>query len=211
VLAGAGLGVDEVSVPWHRHAFDVWTVVATDGVVAQMIEGNGYGMNWEGLYDPDLIAHYGRMRAERSHQFSDVVKMVTMAGRHALGQEHGRYYAMARNLVPAARAAYDAALAEYDVLVMPTVPILPTTLVADDAPVAESVARALEMIVNTAPTDVTGHPATSVPAAPADGLPVGMMIVGRRFDDATCLRVAHAFEQAVGGFPSPPVTAGVAG
>jgi amidase len=194
-------------VPWHRHAFDLWTVVATDGVVAQMIEGNGWGMNWEGLYDPDLIAHYGRARAAGGHLFSDTVKMVTMAGRHALATEHGRHYAMARNLLPAARAGYDAALAQYDVLVMPTVPILATPIVADDAPVAEGVARALEMIVNTAPTDVTGHPATSVPAAPADGLPVGLMIIGRQFDDATCLRVAHAFEQAVGGFPSPPVAA----
>ena len=46
-----------------------------------------------------------------------------------------------------------------------------------------------------------------MPAGLADGLPVGMMIVGRQFDDATCLRVAHAYEQAVGGFPSPPVAA----
>ena len=205
VLAGAGLEVEEISVPWHRHAFDVWTVVATDGVVAQMIEGNGYGLNWDGLYDPDLIAHYGQRRAEGGHLFSDTVKMVTMAGRHALAREHGRHYAMARNLLPTARAAYDAALADHDVLVMPTVPILPSVIPPDDAPPAENVVRALEMIVNTAPTDVTGHPATSVPAAPADGLPVGMMIIGRRFDDATCLRVAHAFEQAVGGFPSPPV------
>jgi amidase len=60
------------------------------------------------------------------------------------------------------------------------------------------------MIVNTAPFDVTGHPATSVPAGLAGGLPAGLMIVGRHFDDATCLRVARAFETAAGGFPPPP-------
>lgn len=60
-----------------------------------------------------------------------------------------------------------------------------------------------EMIGNTAPFDVSGHPACSVPAGLADGLPAGMMIIGRHFDDATVLRVAHAFEQAVGGFPAP--------
>ena len=38
-----------------------------------------------------------------------------------------------------------------------------------------------------------------------DGLPVGMMLTGRRFEDSTCLKVAHAFEQLVGGFPAPPV------
>jgi amidase len=41
----------------------------------------------------------------------------------------------------------------------------------------------------------------------SDGLPVGMMIIGKQFDDATCLRVAQAFETAVGGFPSPSVAA----
>ena len=60
------------------------------------------------------------------------------------------------------------------------------------------------MIPNTAPIDVTGHPAVSVPAGLSDGLPVGMMIVGRHFGDATCLRVARAYENAVGGFPVPP-------
>ncbi len=67
------------------------------------------------------------------------------------------------------------------------------------------------MIANTAPFDVTGHPATSVPAGLVDGLPAGLMIVGRHFDDRTCLRVADAFETAVGGFPSPPVAATVGG
>jgi len=42
-----------------------------------------------------------------------------------------------------------------------------------------------------------------VPAGLADGLPVGMMIVGRHLADGTCLRVARAFENAVGGFPAP--------
>jgi amidase len=43
-----------------------------------------------------------------------------------------------------------------------------------------------------------------VPAGLSDGLPVGMMIVGRRGGDGTCLRVARACESAVGGFPTPP-------
>ncbi len=68
---------------------------------------------------------------------------------------------------------------------------------------AEILARALEMVGNTAPFDVSGHPACSVPAGLAAGLPIGMMIIGKHFDDATVLRVAHAFEQAVGGFPAP--------
>lgn len=57
------------------------------------------------------------------------------------------------------------------------------------------------MLANTCPLDVTGHPACNVPAGLVDGLPTGMMIVGKCFDDVTVLRAAGAFEQAVGGFP----------
>ena len=87
---------------------------------------------------------------------------------------------------------------------MPTLPMVATPLVTASDPRETYIARALEMIPNTAPFDVSGHPATSIPAGLAAGLPVGMMIIGRRFDDATCLRVAHAFETLRGGFPTPP-------
>jgi amidase len=94
-------------------------------------------------------------------------------------------------------------MADVDVLVMPTLPMRATAIPPQDAGITEVVARALEMLGNTCPFDVTGHPACSVPAGLGDGLPVGMMIVGRQFEDATVLRAAHAFEQAVGGFPAP--------
>ncbi len=209
VLRGVGLVAEDVSVPWHRDAMHVWNVIATEGATVQMVDGNGYGMNWQGLYDPELIAHYGKQWRERGEQFSETVKLVLLAGRHALDTEFGRHYAMARNLVPELRAGYDAALATYDVLVMPTLPVTATEIPPADAPRADYIARALEMIPNTAPFDVTGHPATSVPTALVDGRPAGLMVIGRHFDDATCLRVAHALEQAVGGFPAPHrVTAG---
>ena len=206
-LRSLGMTVDDVSIPWHLVGMDIWNVIATDGATAQMLDGNGYGLNWPGLYDPELIAHYGEQRLARGAELSDTVKLVGLAGRHSLDAYHGRHYAMARNLVPTLRAAYDEVLARYDVLVMPTVPILPSVLVDASTPRVDGIARALEMIVNTAPTDVTGHPATSVPAGMAEGLPVGMMIVGKRFSDATCLQVARAFESAVGGFPTPAVDA----
>jgi amidase len=59
---------------------------------------------------------------------------------------------------------------------------------------------------NTCPFDITGHPATSVPAGLCGGLPVGLMIVGRRLADGMCLRVARACEAAGGGFPAPPAS-----
>jgi amidase len=203
-LGEAGLTVGEVSVPWHRHAMHVWNVIGTDGVAAQMIDGNGYGYNWDGRYDPDLISYYGRQRREVADAWSETVKMAALAGRYSIENYQARHYAMARNLVPRVRAAYDEALASFDVLVMPTLPIVASPLVTEADSRETYVARALEMIPNTAPFDVSGHPATSVPAGLAGGLPVGLMIVGRHFADATCLRVAQAFETLTGGFPSPP-------
>jgi amidase len=203
-LARAGAKVSTVSIPWHRDAMDVWTVIATDGVVTQMVDGNGFGMNWPGRYDPDLITHYARGRREHADDLPETVKATMFAGRYAIDRYHGRYYAMARELARELTVAYDAVLADQDVLVMPTLPIVATTIPPAGAAREESIARSTEMIVNTAPFDVTGHPATSVPAGLADGLPAGLMIVGRHFGDATCLRAGQAFETAAGGFPTPP-------
>jgi amidase len=58
------------------------------------------------------------------------------------------------------------------------------------------------MIPNTAPFSVTGHPAITVPAGLADGLPTGLMLIGRHGSEATLLAAAQAFEQLTGGFPS---------
>jgi amidase len=57
------------------------------------------------------------------------------------------------------------------------------------------VARALEMINNTCPFDASGHPAISVPCGMVEGLPVGMMLVGRQFDEVSVLRASDAFER----------------
>ena len=52
------------------------------------------------------------------------------------------------------------------------------------------------MIGNTAPFDITHHPAMSLPCGMGDGLPIGMMLVGRRYAEPTIYRAAYAFEQA---------------
>jgi amidase len=59
------------------------------------------------------------------------------------------------------------------------------------------------MIPNTCPFDVTGHPAISVPCAMSEGLPVGLMLVGRSGEDATVLRAADAFQRQVFTAPAP--------
>jgi amidase len=205
-LAAAGAQVSEVSIPWHRDGLHIWNVIATDGATAQMIDGNGYGMNTPGRYDPELIAHYAAGRRAHGAEMAETLKLTALCGRYAIDTGAGRHYAMARNLALELTAAYDAALASADVLVMPTLPIVASAIPAPGASREEQLARSLEMLANTAPFDVSGHPAISVPAGRSGGLPVGMMIIGRHFDDATCLRVAQAYETAVGGFPVPPAS-----
>ncbi|HZG92623.1 MAG TPA: amidase family protein, partial [Pseudonocardia sp.] len=185
LLRGAGLTADDVSIPWHTDAMAVWNVIATEGAAFQMLDGNGYGMNSPGLYDPELIAHYAAGRIAHGAQLSKTVKLVGMSGRYTFELGGGKYYAMARNLALDLRRAYDDALSSYDVLVMPTLPFTAQPLVGLDAPLQSYLPTALSMIGNCAPFDVTGHPACSVPAGLVGGLPAGLMIVGRRFDDAT--------------------------
>ncbi|MGO9384460.1 MAG: amidase [Mycobacterium sp.] len=199
-----GCSVGEISVPWHRKALHVFNVIFTDGATYQMLDGNGYGFGMDGLYDPELMAHFAKQRAVQADQFASTITATALCGHYGLNTLGGASYAKARNLLPLVRAAYDEALAQYDVLVMPTVPGTADTLPAGPPQGVALLERALGKALNTAPTDITGHPAISVPAGLVDRLPVGMMIVGKRFDDATVLRVADAFESLHGGFPVAP-------
>ncbi|GAA4843982.1 amidase [Actinomycetospora corticicola] len=202
-LSDAGMTVSEVSVPWHLHGPKIWDVIATEGAASQMIENSGYGLNWKGRYDPELMEQYGRLWTEDGTRFPDTVKLVLLAGKYGLNTTHGKHYGMARNLAPKLAAAYDAALADVDLLVLPTMAMRASVRPDRGAPVVERLGRALEMLANTAPFDVTGHPVCTVPAGLVDGVPVGLSLVGRQYEDATVLRAAHAYEQAVGGFPAP--------
>ena len=199
-----GCTVGEISVPWHRRALHLFAVIFTDGVSYQMLDGNGYGLGADGLYDPELIAHFARQRVVKADELASIIKATALCGHYGLNALGGASYAKARNLLPRVRAAYDAALAQYDVLVMPTVPGTADTLQAGSPQELALLERMVGKATNTAPIDITGHPAISVPAGLVDGLPAGMMIVGKRFDDATVLKVADAFEALCGGFPAAP-------
>jgi amidase len=86
-------------------------------------------------------------------------------------------------------------LARYDLLMMPTLPMKATPLPPNNAPLALWCQRGFEMLPNTCPFDVTGHPAMNIPCGLSDGLPVGMMLVGKHYTETTIYRAAHAFEQ----------------
>jgi amidase len=108
---------------------------------------------------------------------------------------HGRYYAKVQNLSRVLVQAYDDALQQADVVVMPTIPMVATELPPPDAGLAAIVGQVWGMLQNTTAANVTGHPAISVPCGLSQGLAVGMMLVGRYGEDATVLRAAHVCEQ----------------
>jgi amidase len=82
-------------------------------------------------------------------------------------------------------------------LLMPTTPQRAHKLPAlPEIDRKEHIDQALNMVANTAAFDLTGHPSISVPVHSVDGMPIGLMLTGRLFDDATVLRAAHAYEQS---------------
>lgn len=194
-LEKVGAKVGEVSIPMHRDGIHIWRPIATEGATMLMVKGNSMGTNWKGHYTTSLLDTYSRGWQTRANDLSETTKLVMLAGQYMQEQYHGRYYAKAQNLARSLTHAYDQALQEYDLLVMPTLPLKATKLPAADASREEYITRAFEMLPNTAPFDVTGHPALSINAGMSEGLPVGMMLIGRHWDEPTLLRVAHAFEQ----------------
>lgn len=191
-----GATVESVSIPLHRAGPAIWLPIAAEGATVQMMQGNGFGFNWQGLYLTSLMDKHAAWR-ERADELSDTLKNTMLLGHYGVTRYRGHYYAKAQNLVRRLRAAYDAALARFDLLLMPTLPMVATKLPDANAPVSEILARGFEMLPNTSPFDATHHPAMSIPCGLADGLPVGAMLIGKFFDEATIYQAAAAFERGV--------------
>ncbi len=190
-----GAQVDEVAIPLHLAGPAIWTPIAVEGATWQMMNGNGFGFNWKGLYVTSLIDAHSAWR-QRADEFSDTLKTTILFGQYALNKYRGHYYAKAQNLGRSLRAAYDAVLKDYDLLLMPTLPVKATPIPKPGSPRMESIQRAFEMLPNTAPIDVTGHPSMSIPCGMSDGLPAGMMLTAKHFDEVAIYRAASAFEKA---------------
>jgi amidase len=194
-LGSLGAKVSEVSIPMHLLGPAIWTPIGTEGLTQTMMWGDGYGLSRQDLYSVSLMDFHRGWR-QRADELSETTKLFLMLGTYILNTHGPRYYGKAMNITRRLTAAYDAVLADYDLLLMPTTPMRATPLPAPNASREEYVQRALEMITNTAPFDITHHPAMSVPCGMVDGLPVGLMLVGRHFDEETIYRAAYAFEQA---------------
>lgn len=194
-LKGMGAEVSEISVPMHLIGPAIWTPIALEGLQWQMMHGNGMGMNWKGQYATSLLDAHSNWH-ERADELSDSLKISMFVGEYGIRHHRGRYYAKSQNLLRGLTAAYDAALAECDVLLLPTTPMKATPLPPEDAPLGLYLQRAFEMIGNTAPFNATGHPGMSIPCEISDGLPIGAMLVGKHWDEKTIYQVADAFATA---------------
>jgi amidase len=194
-LRDLGATVSEVSVPMHAAGLAIWSPIALEGATELMMRGNGMGTNWRGLYTTTLLDAHSQWK-HRANELSETLKISMLIGHYFIKHYRGHFYAKAQNLSRKLRAAYDAALDEHDLLLMPTVPIKATPLPPPDAPRELYIQRAFEMLPNTAPFDATGHPAMSIPCGMGDGLPIGLMLIGKHYGESTIYRAAAAFEKA---------------
>lgn len=192
-FSALGAQVSEVSVPEFLTTLAAWNPITLEGLVAQMMHGNGMGFNWKGLYDVGLLDAHSAWR-QRADDLSETLKLCMLVGQWGLSHYRGRYYAKSQNIILEMKKAFGAVFTKYDLLLMPTLPCVATPLPAKDAPLVEIVTRAFEMTATTAPFNLTGHPAMSIPCGLSDGLPVGLMLIANDYCEGTIYQAASAFE-----------------
>ena len=159
-----------------------------------MMYGDGYGLSRADLYSTSLMDFHRGWRRQ-ADALSETTKLFLLLGTYVNNTFGPRYYGKALNISRRLTAAYDKAFGDYDLLLLPTTPMKATPLPPANASREDYVARALEMIANTAPFDISHHPAMAIPCGMSDGLPVSMMLVGKYWDEPAIYRAAHAFEQ----------------
>ena len=194
-LSSIGLAVENVSIPMHEAGLAIWGGICMDGMYNVMYRGNGFGWNAPGVYPTSLVDAM-HAAAPRAAEFPDTFKFGLLFARHVNRSYGGRYYAKAQNQRRLLTAAYDDALKGRDLLLMPTARMMTSKIPEPGAGFLETMQHCWEAIGNTAPFNVTGHPAISIPCGLGAGdRPVGLMLVGHRFDECTVYRAAHAFER----------------
>ncbi|RWP99096.1 amidase [Mesorhizobium sp.] len=192
-LATLGATVSEISFPGHLKAGPIVWGVFAEGVTATF-QGNGHGYHWDGAYNPALADAFGSGIEQRGNNMPLQAKFNLMLGTYMRQTYHGKFYAYAQNLRRELRGGYDRLLESVDVLLMPTTPMKAHMHNPNQTP-EELVLAGWNMVANTAPFNMTGHPALSVPCGMSEGLPVGMMLVGKKFDDQKLLAIADAYQR----------------
>jgi aspartyl-tRNA(Asn)/glutamyl-tRNA(Gln) amidotransferase subunit A len=189
VYESLGAVWEEVSLPHTEYAIATYYLLASSEASSNLARFDGvrYGVRAD---NPDnLIDLY---RKSRSQGFGDEVKRRIMLGTYALSSGYyDAYYLKAQKVRTLIKQDFDQVFNQYDLIIGPTAPTPAFKL-------GEQVGDPLTMYLNdicTIPVSLAGVPAISVPCGTADGLPIGLQIIGKAFDESTVLRAAHALEQ----------------
>ncbi len=188
VMESAGATVVEINLPYTDEALAAYYILMSCEVSANLarFDGMRYGLRLEDL---PLFETYAQTRAEG---FGAEVKRRILLGTYALSQGYyDAYYLQAKKVQTLIRHAYETALRDVDVLLMPTTP---TTAFKIGEKTVDPLAMYLEDIF-TVGANVTGLPAVSVPCGFFEGLPVGMHLIGRPFGEAELLAFARVYEE----------------
>jgi len=188
-----GAIVEPISIPTHRFATAIWTPIYLEGLVCSSMQGNGYGKNAEGYFSPSLINAHRNWRT-LTDGFGPQTELIMLVGEYITQKYNSYFYAKSQNLRRLLRRDYEIKFKDYDLSLMPTLPMVATELPKQDAKASEIVSKSLEMAVNTPAADLTGHPSISIPCGHSDGLPIGLMLTGRFFEESKLLTAAYAFE-----------------
>jgi amidase len=191
-----GCEVREVSIPWHSHGVPIWAAIALEGTYHAMFNGASLGRNVEGVYPVSLAARLASMR-DRANELPHTVKVGMLLGAYTDRHYQGYFYFKSQNLRRRLRAAYNAALDDHDLLLMPTTRMMASKIPPTDADLPTMMQHSWEQIGNTCPFNVTHHPAISIPCGFGEGdRPIGLMLVAKHWQESMLYRAADAFERA---------------
>ncbi|WP_181702441.1 amidase [Chthonobacter albigriseus] len=189
-----GAIVTEISLPLHDAAAAFFMPMAAEGFVRQIFDSNGVVTGVDGLYSTAAVDRFRHWK-DRANEFPDTAKVFLTLGRAMADMHGGKVWAKAINARRALKAKFAAVMENYDILLMPTTPMVAPALPEPGAPRSVILKKAWEMLGNTAPYNSTGMPSLTVPCGMSNGLPVGLMLTGKWFDEVSLFKAAYAFEQ----------------
>lgn len=180
------------------HALDL---LAGTGVDVREVSVPGMAEIWKtaiAILGPEAAYAHEKWLPDREPDYASGTFANLMAGRETTAVD----YVAALDARRRFTEVVEDALGQVDVLATPTMPCGATE--TDPAFNAES----LDLCLRTMPFNVTGHPAVSLPAgATADGLPLGLELIGAKWREGDLYSVAERYEKACGGFPTAPIDA----
>jgi aspartyl-tRNA(Asn)/glutamyl-tRNA(Gln) amidotransferase subunit A len=190
VLEGLGATWEEVSLPHSKYALATYYLLASSEASANLARFDGVRYGYRTDNAKNLIDMYKQTRSEG---FGNEVKRRIMLGTFALSSGYyDAYYKKAQKVRTLIKQDFENVFEKYDVIIGPTTP-------TPAFKIGEKTSDPLTMYANdilTIPVNLAGVPGISVPCGFVNGLPVGLQIIGKHFDESTIYRVAHAFEQA---------------